>query len=76
MAERAKIPAEAAKFEHVVIGATGDMALMRTISPVSFVAFKRWLAGREGRSPLKRRRDEHQAAIVQALMDEGLLVAQ
>lgn len=75
MAERAKVLTEAPRFEHIVIGATGTMALMRTIAPASFVAFKRWLAERPGRPALKQRRDALQAAIVQELMDEGLLAA-
>ncbi len=73
MAERAKLLTEAPRFEHIVIGATGSMALMRTVAPTSFVAFKRWLAERPGRPPIKQRRDTLQAGIVQELMDEGLL---
>ena len=75
MAERAKVLTEAPRFEHIVIGATGTMALMRTIAPASFIAFKHWLAERPGRPTLKQRRDALQAAIVQELMDEGLLLA-
>ncbi|UCU94451.1 GSU2403 family nucleotidyltransferase fold protein [Hydrogenophaga taeniospiralis] len=41
MAERAKILTEAPRFSHVVIGATGKMAVMHAISPVTFVEFKR-----------------------------------
>lgn len=74
MAERAKLLTEAPRFSHVVIGATGKMAVMHTISPVSFVAFKRWLADRPNRAPAKRRRDALQAQTVQSLMDEGLLL--
>ena len=75
MAERAKILTEAPRFSHVVIGATGKMAVMHTISPVTFVEFKRWLADRQNREPSKRRRDALQAQTVQGLMDEGLLLA-
>ena len=71
--QRAKLLTEAPRFEHIVIGATGSMALMRTVAPTSFVAFKRWLAERPGRPPIKQRRDTLQAGIVQELMDEGLL---
>jgi hypothetical protein len=50
------------------------MATMRTIDPRTFAAFKRWMAEHaQGREPVKRRRDSHQADIVQALMLEGLL---
>jgi hypothetical protein len=57
-----------------VIATTGRMALMRTVVPMSFVAFKRWL-GKEVpmRSPIKRRRDLAQADAVQRMLDEGLL---
>lgn len=72
---RANILTESPPFEHIVIGATGRMALMRTISPSVFVRFKQWLAGQPSREPLKRQRDLHQARIVQQLMDEGLLLA-
>lgn len=74
MAEWAKILTEAPCFSHVVIGATGKMAVMHTISPATFVEFKRWLADRPNREPSKRRRDALQAQTVQGLMDEGLLV--
>lgn len=75
MAERAKLLTEAPRFSYVVIGATGKMAVMHTISPVTFVEFKRWLAERPNREPSKRRRDALQAQTVQGLMDEGLLLA-
>jgi Nucleotidyltransferase len=66
---------EAPKFEYVVISATGKMALMKTVAPATFVAFKRWMAESAPQRPQpKRRRDLRQAAIVQALLDEGLLV--
>jgi hypothetical protein len=71
---RASVLTEAPRFEHVVISATGKMALMRTIAPGTFVAFKRWMAESAANRPAaKRRRDLRQADIVQALMDEGLL---
>ncbi len=76
-AVRASVLTNAPRFEHVVVSATGRMVLMRTIAPQSFVEFKRWMAGKAPRRPeLKRRRDLRQAQIVQALLDEGLLVAQ
>lgn len=70
---RAQVLTEAPLFEHIVIGATGRMALMRTVSPKVFVSFKQWLAARPDRDTLKRGRDQSQAQTVQALMDEGLL---
>jgi hypothetical protein len=74
---RASVLTSAPRFEHIVISATGRMVLMRTIAPETFVEFKRWMAEKAVyREEIKRRRDLRQAAIVQALMDEGLLIAQ
>jgi hypothetical protein len=76
-AVRASVLTSAPRFEHMVISATGRMVLMRTIAPETFVEFKRWMAEKAAyREEPKRRRDLRQAAIVQALMDEGLLLAQ
>lgn len=74
-AVRASVLTNAPRFSHVVISATGRMALMRTIAPQAFVEFKRWRAEEAPhRQPPKRRRDRRQADIVQSLLDEGLLV--
>ena len=74
-AVRASVLTNAPRFDHVVISATGRMALMRTIAPESFVEFKRWMAAKVPQRPeSKRRRDLRQADIVQALLDEGLLM--
>lgn len=76
-AVRASVLTSAPRFEHVVISATGRMALMRTIDPAVFVSFKRWMANEApNRAELKRRRDRRQADIVDALLKEGLLQAQ
>lgn len=75
VAERVNILTEAPCRSHLVIGATGKMAVMHTIFPVTYVEFKRWLAERPNREPSKRRRDALQAQTVQGLMDEGLLLA-
>jgi len=75
--ERASVLTSAPRFEHLVISATGRMALMRTIDPAVFVGFKRWMATEvPSRPEPKRRRDARQADIVQALLDEGLLQSQ
>ncbi len=74
-ARRASVLTTAPRFEHVVVSATGRMSLMRTIVPQAFVDFKLWLAEKAvGRPELKRRRDRRQAAIVQELLDAGLLI--
>lgn len=71
---RASVLTEAPRFKHAVIASTGRMAMMQTIAPASFVEFKRWLATQApNRAEAKRRRDAHQADIVQALLDQGLL---
>lgn len=76
-AVRASVLTGAPRFDQVVVSATGRMALMRTISPGAFMEFKRWMAEKApGRPEYKRKRDLRQAAIVQKLMDEGLLLAQ
>lgn len=73
-AVRAAVLTSAPRFEHVVISATGRMALMRTIAPATFVEFKRWLAeSAPNRDPAKRRRDRLQADIVQELLNHKLL---
>ena len=74
-AKRADVLTGAQRFEHIVVSTTGRMALMRTIAPAAFVEFKNWMAKiATDRSALKRRRDASQAAIVQALLDEQLLI--
>ncbi len=75
-APRAGVLTGAPRFEQVVISVTGQMARMRTISPESFVEFKRWMADKAPqRDPKKRRRDKMQADIVESLLREGLLVS-
>ena len=76
-AVQASVLTSAPRFEHIVISVTGRMTLMRTIAPQIFVAFKRWMAEKAVHRPqAKRQRDLRQADIVQALLDNGLLVAQ
>ena len=75
-AVRASVLTQAPRFEHIVISATGRMTRMRTIAPESFIEFKRWMAEKaQNRPEPKRRRDLRQATIVQALIDEGLLIS-
>ncbi len=76
-AERAAVLTSTPLFEHLVISATGRMALMRTIDPAVFVSFKRWMADNaQNRPEPKRRRDVRQASIVEGLLREGLLHTQ
>jgi len=75
-AVRASVLTSAKRFDHIVVSATGRMALMRTIAPAAFVEFKRWMSKKAAyREDIKRRRDMRQAQIVQTLLDEGLLAA-
>ena len=73
-AERAAVLTSTPLFEHLVISATGRMALMRTIDPAVFVSFKRWMAeNAQNRPEQKRRRDVRQAEIVEGLLREELV---
>lgn len=72
-ARRANVLTEAPRFEYPVIGSNGQIALMRTVAPSVFVAFKQWMSDQQDRDPNKRMRDGLQARIVQALMDEARL---
>lgn len=62
----------ARRFDQVVVATNGEMALMRTVHPLDFVAVKRRLASAPSRDPLKRRKDALQADVAQALWDEYL----
>lgn len=62
-AERAAVLTSVPRFEHLVIAATGRMALMRTLDPAVFVSFKRWMSGEADRPEGKRRRDLHSAHL-------------
>lgn len=72
-AQRAETFLNAPRYERVVFATTGRMALMRTVSPVVFVEFKRWMTELDNRPVGKRRRDRLQADIVQQLLDENAL---
>ncbi len=62
----------AQRFSAVTVGTTGHMARMNTVHPLAFVRFKRWLAGRPDRDPLKSRRDTLQADTVAQLVADYL----
>jgi hypothetical protein len=75
-AVRASVLTNAPRLDQVVISATGRMALMRTIAPLAFVEFKRWMVANVPQRPeSRRRRDQRQADIVQTLLDQGLLTS-
>lgn len=58
----------APRFSAVVASANGQMARMNTVHPLAFVRFKRWLAQRPDRDPLKVSRDSLQAETVEQMV--------
>lgn len=62
----------APRFSAVTVGTIGHMARMNTVHPLAFVRFKRWLAERPDRDPLKSGRDKLQADIVEQLVQDYL----
>jgi hypothetical protein len=64
--------ASARRFEHLVIAASGQMALMRTLHPLDFIRLKKQLAELPGRDPLKAPKDKLQAQVVEHLWEEYL----
>ena len=62
----------APRFSAIVVGASGQMARMNTVHPLAFARFKRWLAVRPDRDPLKVSRDILQADTVEQLVGEYL----
>lgn len=67
--------ASSRRFEHVVVAANGEMAMMRTLHPVDFIRLKQELAQRPGRDPHKAPKDRLQAQVVQELWDRYLRYA-
>lgn len=60
------------RFEHVVVGATGRMALMRTLHPLDFIATKDRACTLPHRDPAKAAKDRLQAQLVRQLWEEAL----
>ena len=58
----------APRFSQVVVAETGHMAVMNTISPVTFIAIKRMISTAAGRDPKKRLKDALQADLVESLV--------
>jgi hypothetical protein len=76
-AVRASVLTSAAKFEQIIVSATGRMARMRTVAPAAFVEFKLWMAEKAPNRPqAKRQRDRRQAQIVQTMLEQGMLALQ
>lgn len=66
-AKRAGILLDSEPFSTMVVSASGDMAKMKTINPVTFAKFKRWMAEFPDRDILKKPRDKRQAEIVEEI---------
>ena len=62
--------ASSARFSQMVVSASGHMALMITLHPVTFSRLKQALALSPKRDPLKKSRDSLQARAVGELIDE------
>lgn len=60
------------RFEQVVVGTSGEMAMMRTVHPLDFARIKRELSGFKNRSPLKASKDALQAMMVEQLVQTHL----
>ena len=61
------------RFSQVVVATNGAMATMHAPLPASFVRIKTSLSQRHDRDPLKRRKDQLQAKVVEQLLtDHGL----
>ncbi|MEX1167630.1 MAG: GSU2403 family nucleotidyltransferase fold protein, partial [Hydrogenophaga sp.] len=71
-ARNAEQPVSAPRFSAMVVGATGHMARMNTVHPLAFANFKRWLAQRPDRDPLKTHRDKLQADTAEQMVKEYL----
>lgn len=64
----------APRCSHLVIAATGAMAMRHTIAPAAVVGFKRWKAESAPERPQPKRRGvARQAHIVSGLLAQGWL---
>lgn len=71
-AHRASALLGAKPFSVPIVSVTGKMARMRTIDPLDFAKFKRWMSALPNRDPLKVSRDKLQASIVEQVAKERL----
>ena len=71
-AKRAGILLNSSRFSSMIVSPSGYMARMETISPLTFVEFKRWMSGQPDRETMKTSRDRLQADLVEQLVDEYL----
>ncbi len=59
-------------FSCVIVSANGHMERMRTISPIAFGAFKRWVATQADRDPMKRSHDLQEANMIDQMVRDYL----
>ncbi len=69
-AKRAGALLSGPRFSSMIVSSSGYMARMNTISPIIFCTFKRWMAERPDRDPLKKSRDSLQADLVAQMVAE------
>ena len=65
----------APKFEQVVIGRTGRMAMMRTLDPLVFVALAGWLHPRSADTPAHAGRRQSQVELVSRMLADYLVTS-
>ena len=71
-ADQGQKMASGQKFEQMVVSATGEMAVMRTLHPLDFIRLKTELSQRNGRDPHKAPKDMLQAETVRLIWNEYL----
>jgi hypothetical protein len=71
-ARNAGVLLDGVPFSAIIVSASGHMARMNTVSPLTFIQFKRWMAEQADRDTMKRSRDLLQANLVEELVNEYL----
>jgi len=61
------------KYEQVIIGKTGKMALMRTVDPCLFTAIFKWSSQQEPASPATQELLSSQIKLVETMLDEHMV---
>lgn len=61
---------DSGRFSHMVVATSGQMATLHAPMPHRFIHVKNQLASRPDRDPLKARKDDLQARVVQQLLDQ------
>lgn len=61
---------DAPKFKSTIVSSKGNIAVMTTVSPRTFVDFKEWLGQVDTREPIKKSRDLKQALVVRQMIND------